>query len=379
MPDYLQRWSWRYFAQHNQALATALAIVLALMLFYGIYQLVFLILRNRIRRDNFFLFEALRRHTYAPGLWVFFGLGLVAATPLLPIPVQWGNAINRFLYIYQIFCVSWLLIRILTAFRDFVTHRYSTQGALVDGVRARTLFTQYRIFERIATVFIVILGVIGALITFEEVRQLGVSLLASAGVLGIIVGFAAQRSIATVLAGIQLAVSQPIRLGDTVVIENEWGIVEEITLTYVVIKLWDDRRLIVPINYFIEKPFTNWSRNSSEILGPVMLLADYATPVSDLRVAFYDFVSKSQYWDKRRAVMHVVGVTDRVMELRMTVSAQNAEALFELRCEVREKMIAFMAARYNELLPRGRVVSMDPPKDSGVSEQNEEPQQPTVR
>jgi small-conductance mechanosensitive channel len=192
------------------------------------------------------------------------------------------------------------------------------------------------------------------LMVFDSVRQFGASILASAGIAGIIVGFAAQRSIATLLAGFQIALTQPIRLDDVVIVENEWGRIEEITLTYVVVRVWDLRRLVVPITYFIEQPFQNWTRSSADILGTVFLYVDYGVPLDAIRVEFARILQASRYWDRKVSVLQVTDAKEHTLELRALASAADASLAWDLRCEIREKLIMFIQHTYPESLPRFR-------------------------
>jgi small-conductance mechanosensitive channel len=189
---------------------------------------------------------------------------------------------------------------------------------------------------------------------FDEVRRLGTSLIASAGVLGIIIGFAAQRTIANLFAGFQLAMAQPIRLDDVVIVEGEWGRVEEITLTYVVIHIWDDRRLIVPLSHFIEKPFQNWTRVSANILGSVFLWVDYMLPLEEVRKATQEIVQASAIWDKRFWNLQVTDTTERTMQIRVLATAADSGKAWDLRCEIREKLIGFIQRNHPDRLPRIR-------------------------
>lgn len=192
------------------------------------------------------------------------------------------------------------------------------------------------------------------MLTFENVRRLGAGLLTSAGIAGIIIGFAAQRSLANLLAGFQIAFTQPIRIDDVLIVENEWGKVEEITLTYVVVRIWDQRRLVLPIHYFIETPFQNWTRTTSELIGTVFIYTDYTLPLEPLREELNRILESSPLWDKRVSVLQVTNATERTMELRALVSARNAPDAWDLRCYVREKMIEFVKANYPECLPKTR-------------------------
>jgi small-conductance mechanosensitive channel len=189
---------------------------------------------------------------------------------------------------------------------------------------------------------------------FEQVRGLGTSVLASAGVLGIVIGFAAQRTIANLFAGFQLALTQPIRIDDVVIVEGEWGRIEEITLTYVVVRIWDLRRLILPLSYFIERPFQNWTRREADILGTVFLYADYTIPVDALREELKRIAAQSPNWDGKVCGLQVTDATEQTIELRSLVSACDASKAWDLRCEVREKLIAFVQKNYPASLPKVR-------------------------
>jgi small-conductance mechanosensitive channel len=223
-----------------------------------------------------------------------------------------------------------------------------------DNLEARKIYTQVKMLKKIAVVVIVLFTAASMLMVFDSVRRFGTSLLASAGVAGIIVGFAAQKSISTVLAGFQIAMTQPIRLDDVVIVENEWGRIEEITLTYVVVLIWDLRRLIVPINYFIEKPFQNWTRVSADLLGSVFLYVDYTVPLKAIRDELDRLLEQSTLWDRKVKVVQVTDARPTVMEVRVLVSAADAGKAWDLRCELREKLIDFLQQNYPQCLPRMR-------------------------
>jgi small-conductance mechanosensitive channel len=224
-----------------------------------------------------------------------------------------------------------------------------------DNLEARKKLTRFRVLERLVIAIIVVIAVGAILMTFESIKNIGTSLLASAGVAGIIIGFAAQRSIATFLAGIQIALTQPIRLEDAVVVEGEWGWIEEITFTYVVIRIWDRRRLIVPINYFIENPFQNWTRNSADILGPVVLYTDYRVPVSEIREELDRILSNTDLWNGDVKVVQVVDTTEKTVIVRILVSGADSPTTWDLRVHVREKMVEFLTNNYPESLPHSRI------------------------
>jgi small-conductance mechanosensitive channel len=225
-----------------------------------------------------------------------------------------------------------------------------------DNLKARKIYTQFNILENIIIFIIVILAIGIALMSFESIRAVGISVLTSAGIAGIIIGFSAQKAIGTLLAGIQIAFTQPIRLQDAVIVEGEWGWIEEITLTYVVIKVWDKRRLVVPSTYFIETPFQNWTKNSSDLLGTVFLYTDYTVPVDKIREELDRLLEITPLWDKQAKVVQVTDATDRSMEIRILVSAKDSPTAFDLRVFIREKLIDFLKENYPESLPKSRVV-----------------------
>jgi small-conductance mechanosensitive channel len=231
-----------------------------------------------------------------------------------------------------------------------------------DNLLARKHFTQVRVLLRAADVLIVILTVGGALMTFEPVRQYGYSLFASAGVAGIVAGLAARPVLSNLFAGVQLAMTQPIRIGDAVIVENEWGNIEEITATYVVVRIWDLRRLIVPLTYFIEKPFQNWTRDSAALIGVVFFYVDYRAPVGIIRDKLREILQQSKDWNGQTMSLQVTDAKESTIELRALMSANSGGQAFNLRCAVREQMIDFLQREHPEALPRQRNEPVGPPQ-----------------
>ena len=258
---------------------------------------------------------------------------------------------------------TWLAARVLLALDAVMTRRLGIDQA--DNLRARSVQTQLRVLRRVAIVVVFTLGVIGMLLSIEGFREFGAGLLASAGIASVVIGLAAQRTLANLLAGFQIGLTQPIRLDDVLVVEGEWGRVEEITLTYVVVAIWDQRRLILPISYFLEKPFQNWTRTTAEILGTVFIHADYTLDVPALREAVERFAGESAYYDGRVCRLHVTGSGERSMELRALVSARSSGDAWELRCELREKLVRYLQQEHPEALPVLRAV---PPAAAGAAE-----------
>jgi len=252
--------------------------------------------------------------------------------------------------------ITWLLLRAVAIGGEAVTELNPYDAA--DNLRARTRQTQARVLTRTAYVVILLVGVALALMTIPGVRQIGTSLLASAGIGALAIGLAAKPVLGNLLAGLQLALTQPIRIDDVLVLENEWGRVEEITGTYVVVAIWDQRRLIVPLQYFIEKPFQNWTRRSSQILGTVMLWTDYRLPVDPIRAEVKRLCEQDKDWDGRVGIVQVTDTSESTMQLRVLLSSVNSGRNFDLRCRVREGLIAFIAREYPTYLPHLRAEVM---------------------
>jgi small-conductance mechanosensitive channel len=225
---------------------------------------------------------------------------------------------------------------------------------VVDNLQARRIQTQTRVLTRALAMIAVLVGVSIGLLTFPEVRTIGASLLASAGIAGLVVGIAARPILGNLLAGLQLALTQPIRLDDVVVVEGEWGRIEEIGRTYVVVAIWDQRRLIVPLEYFIQKPLQNWTRSTSEILGTVFLWVDYGMPLGPLRDELRRICEAAPEWDRRVCLIQVTDASEHSMQLRALVSSADGPRNWDLRCIVREGLIAFIGREHPEFLPRLR-------------------------
>ena len=249
---------------------------------------------------------------------------------------------------------TWLAVQLAGAIADAVALRFPIDVA--DNLHARRVRTQTRVLTRSLASVIVVVGLAFALLTFPEVRSLGAGLLASAGVVGLVAGIAARPILGNLLAGLQIAFTQPMRLGDVVIVENEWGTIEEIGRTYVVVAIWDQRRLVVPLQYFVEKPFQNWTRTSSQILGTAFLWVDYAMPVDPLRAELERVCRAApQLWDGRVCLIQVTDTSERAMQLRCLVSAVDAGRAWDLRCLVRERLLDFMRREFPQFLPRLRV------------------------
>ena len=260
---------------------------------------------------------------------------------------------RHLLKLLMILCVTWVIIRGIRVGLEIVLLRYDISEK--DNLKARRVYTQFKVIERILVFIVILIAVAVALMTFEQIRKVGVSLFASAGVAGIILGFAAQKLIGNVLAGFQIAFAQPIRLEDVVIVEKEWGWIEEITLTYVVVRIWDKRRLILPSTYFIEKPFQNWTRVSADILGTVFIYTDYTVPIDKLREELTRILQSDKNWDGKVNVLQVTDSTEKTMEIRALMSSADSPSAWDLRVNVREKLIDFLQKKYPESLPKSRI------------------------
>lgn len=252
---------------------------------------------------------------------------------------------------------GWVLLRMVRVVEDVAYEHYSVRRN--DPFKTRKIKTQLQFIRRILIVIIFLLMISAILLSFPEVRNIGATLLTSAGVAGIIIGFAAQKSLANLLAGLQIAITQPIKIDDSVIVEGEWGRIEEITLTYVVVMVWDKRRIVLPINYFIEKPFQNWTRTSAELLGPIVLYLDYSLPLEALRSELDRVLKVEPLWDQKVKVIQVMDTTEKCMVVRVLVSAKDAPTAWDLRCSVREKLITFIQKNYPEAFPKNRMTLME--------------------
>ncbi|WP_346861922.1 mechanosensitive ion channel domain-containing protein [uncultured Draconibacterium sp.] len=252
-----------------------------------------------------------------------------------------------------IISLAWMVLAGIRTLKRILVLRFDISKE--DNLKSRKFQTQFNILERIIVFMVIIVSIGLILMLFDDVKRIGISLFASAGIAGIIIGFAAQRIIATVIAGLQIAITQPIRIDDVVIIENEWGRIEEITLTYVVVKIWDLRRLIVPSTYFFEKPFQNWTRNSADILGTVFIYTDYHVSFDALRAELTRLLEASPLWDKKVNVLQVTDAKQNGVEVRALMSAKDSPTAWDLRVYVREKLIDFLQKNYPESLPRTRI------------------------
>jgi len=265
------------------------------------------------------------------------------AAPALSMPAKSEYAVHHTFLALFIVQLGWIAMVAANLGIDRYVGRLDLKAA-----------TQMRIFRQAVSVLLTLLTIAFALMSFDSVRQFGISLFASAGIAGIVAGLAARPMLENLIAGVQLALTQPLRLEDAVVINNEWGWVEEINSTYIVVRLWDWRRQIVPLSYLFQNPFTNWTRSSSSIIGTVLIYADYTLPMDRVRAAATEIVKASRLWDGQVVNVQVSDAREQVIEIRTLASASDSSRAWDLRCEIREKLIAFIRDNYPGSLPRMR-------------------------
>ena len=333
-------------------LATLVAALVALLVALVAHRMVRAVLRRIFTRDRALVLSSMRERTQrAAGF----------AVPLLVLQFVWAGApdtlegirvVRHLNAILLILALTSFVMGLLGGLADGLIANHPSD--VEDNLNARRVATQTRVLSRSAQVVVLIAGAALVLMTFPSMRQLGASLLASAGVLGIVAGIAARPVFSNLISGLQIALAQPIRLDDVLIVKGEWGRVEEITCTYVFLRIWDERRLIIPLQWFIENPFENWTRTGSEILGTVFMYVDYTTPVEAVRAEARRIVEGAPEWDQRVFAVQVTDITDRTMQIRILVSARNSGKAFDLRCRVREGILAFMAREYPQCLPQVR-------------------------
>lgn len=350
---------WRQFYWLPEWVVITGLTVAFVFLGWAANQIVFFLLQFAVRKRDLFWRGTVGRARLKVRIAVMIAALALAVTvsPLDPGPSLFIRQTLLFLFILT---MGWMLIGASDMWAVVYLRRFNM--AEEDNLVARKHVTQARILQRVAALLIGIVTLGLALLTIAEVRQWGMSLLASAGVVGIIAGLALQPLLTNMIAGVQIATDQPIRLDDAVVVEGEWGQIEEITSTYVVVKLWDWRRMILPLSYFITKPFQNWTRETARLIGSAFLYVDYAAPVDRLRAELERICRESAFWDGDVVSLQVTDITDRTAQIRCLASARNASTAFDLRCEIREKMLAFMRDECPEALPKQRQLNAGLPE-----------------
>jgi small-conductance mechanosensitive channel len=333
-------------------------VIAGLILHWALLRVVAVVARRR--RVDPRIVDSLR----APLRFIVPLLLLSLALPAVPeVGPAAQSLLRHVLSVAVIGAITWLAIALVDAATLVVMNRYDV--ARPDNLEARRIHTQALVLERTIVGLIVLLGLAAALMTFPRIREIGASLLVSAGVAGLAIGLAARPVLENLIAGLQLAFTQPIRVDDVVIVEDEWGRVEEITATYVVVRIWDERRLIVPFSRFISQSFQNWTRRSASILGTVFIYADYTVPVPVLRDELQRLCAASEWWDGRVCNLQVTNAGEQTLELRALVSAADSGRAWDLRVHLREQLVAFLQRNHPDCLPRTRVLMAEQSDDRG--------------
>lgn len=340
-----------FFSENNQSILIIVGASVAL--FIGYFILLW-ILRRFGKNPKYLLPLSSVKKLSTPILLIFISilLRMEALRDVIGLSEEayWFRKSSTLLFI---FAFTWLILSCIKIVKHYVIDKYDMQAE--DNLKARKVTTQFNILERILIFIVIILAIGIALMSFEGIREIGVSIFASAGVAGIIIGFSAQKMIGTILAGIQIAIAQPIKIDDVVIVEGEWGRIEQITLTYVVVSIWDKRRLIVPTPYFIEKPFQNWTKTSADLLGTVYLYTDYEVPFDELRKELTRVLESTELWDGKVNVLQVTDSKPQSVEIRALMSAKDSPTAWDLRVLVREKLIIFLQENYPKSLAHTRL------------------------
>lgn len=304
------------------------------------------------RTSDLFLIKATIRRMHKAMYFFLPLLMLSMALPLMQMSKSVNDPLSKIIEILFTIAFATILIQLIKVLEDYFYHHYDFNKD--DNLKERKIRTQLQFIRKIIVALIIIITAGVILLSFENMRKIGAGLLTGVGIGGIIIGFAAQKSLGNLLAGFQIAFTQPIRIDDVLIVEGEWGRVEEITLTYVVLKIWDQRRLILPINYFIEKPFQNWTRVTAELIGTVYLYLDYTAPVEKLKLELVRLLDSNPLWDQRVMALQVTDTRENSIEIRALVSGKNSSDVFDLRCQVREGLVSYIQKNHPECLPKTR-------------------------
>lgn len=330
-------------------LGLALGVIVAGLITHAC---AFIALKRMAARGHNLLEDSITRHCAAPLRIIFPLLVLDIVMPSLKIHVAIDDLIQHVIALLLIAAVAWLIICTMLVAEDVLVERFRLD--VPDNLRARRVRTQFEVFRRVASVavFVIALGV--SLTTFKWANTLGDTVLASAGIVGLAASITARPTIENLIAGLQIALTEPIRLEDVVIANGEWGQVEEITTTYVVVRAWDLRRVILPISYFIQTPFQNWTRKTADLMAYVYLYLDYTMPIEPLRLEFTRILTSSYLWDKKVNVLQVSEASEHTIQVRALMSTADSTSAWDLRCEVREKLLEFIQKNYPQCLPRNR-------------------------
>ncbi len=336
----------------NGELSILLLLAGAVLAATASHTLLTVVLRRLISRGS--IASSILKRIGGPTRLVMVLLALVLVLPVAEFNAEFAEATRQILKVGVVVLLGWSAAIAINATARRVAGRHDI--GVEDNLTARRIHTQINILRRVSLVGVFLLTLGTSLMIFPAVRSFGVSLFASAGVAGLVLGFAARPILTNLIAGMQIALTQPIRIDDVLIVEGEWGWVEEITTTYVVIRIWDQRRLIVPLSHFIEKPFENWTRESAAILGVVLWHLDYRAPIAEMRKKLEELLYANKLWDGKVANLQVVDSGVSTISVRALMSARNSPTAWDLRCEIREQMLEWLRAEYPDALPRVRAL-----------------------
>jgi small-conductance mechanosensitive channel len=343
----------RLVTQDWNSLLWSAAILAAVVLLALLARLiVFRLLQRVTRRRGVLLGQSLVRHGRGPALWIFPLLATLAVLPSLPLPPVLMLALEHITGLGLIAAVAWLVVLFVDIAADILASRYRVD--VEDNLIARRIQTQFTMMRRIIVVLVCVVTLSVMLMTFPTIKHIGMSLLASAGLATLVVGMAMKGTLSNLIAGVQIAFAQPFRLEDAVVVEGEWGWIEEIGTMYVVVRIWDLRRMVLPLSYFLDHPFQNWTRTSSQILGNTILYADYTVPMDELRKELRRICESTKLWRGEVCVLQASDATEHTVQLRALMDARNSSDAWDLRCLVREGLIDYLRRNHPESLPRYR-------------------------
>ena len=332
--------------------------VFSFIIIYLIYNFIEYWLKKRANKTKRTLDVMVITLLRTPVLWILFAILLTIYNQVFMPNEVYYDILTKLSRVLLIAALGFFLIQVVKSLSLHLQNKLKLEK--VDNLEARKRLTQLKMFEGILIAIIVMVFISISLMSFDALKTIGVSILASAGVIGIVVGLAAQRSVGQILSGMQIAITQPLRLDDVVIIEGEWGHVEEITVTYIVVKVWDERRLVVPIDYFLTNPFQNWTRTTSDILGYVFLYVSYDLPVEPMRKRLLEIVKDNSNWDGRVQNIQVTDTKEWYKVLRVLLSSADSSKNWDLKVDVREKMIDFINKEYPGSFARINVTENNP-------------------
>ncbi|HUN86199.1 MAG TPA: mechanosensitive ion channel family protein [Terracidiphilus sp.] len=340
------------------------AVVVALIAHF----IVFRVLGRIVDRKHGAIGRSILRHGKTPTRWVFPLLAVLAVLPGVPLPKIAMTALEHITGLGLIAAIAWFVLLFIDIVQDVFSGRYRVDVS--DNLLARRVQTQFMLLHRVAMVLVILVAVSIMLMTFPVIRHIGMSLLASAGLATLVVGIAMKGTLSNLIAGVQIAFTQPFRLEDAVVIEGEWGWIEEIGTMYVVVRIWDLRRLVLPLSYFLDHPFQNWTRNSADLLGSTILYADYTVPMDELRAELKRICESTKLWKGEVCVLQTTDATEHTVQLRALTDARNSSDAWDLRCLVREKLLAYLQKNHPGSLPRYRGELREIPSRDGSNPQS---------